>query len=261
MTTLSVALICRDEQENLPAWLESVRPFADEVVAVDSGSRDRTVEILQEAGARVTRHDWLGYAEQRNLAASLCRGEWILYLDADERPDAELARRLNRLKEQAEAETPAAWELAFKVFFFGRFLRHGGFFPEWHLRLHRRGQGRWVRNQVHERLEVDGETGRLESGFVEHYSYHTVGQYLERMQRYSQAAARQMFHQGRRISPAGVVAHAGWNFLNRYLLRLGFLDGYQGYLAARLESVYTLAKYARLRELWRGGEPARRERP
>lgn len=261
MTTLSVALICRDEQENLPAWLESVRPFADEVVAVDSGSRDRTVEILQEAGARVTRHDWLGYAEQRNLAASLCRGEWILYLDADERPDAELARRLNRLKEQAEAETPAAWELAFKVFFFGRFLRHGGFFPEWHLRLHRRGRGRWVRNQVHERLEVDGETGRLESGFVEHYSYHTVGQYLERMQRYSQAAARQMFHQGRRISPAGVVAHAGWNFLNRYLLRLGFLDGYQGYLAARLESVYTLAKYARLRELWRGGEPARRERP
>jgi len=261
VSTLSVALICRDEQDNLPAWLESVRPFADEVVAVDSGSRDRTLEILQAAGARVTCHDWLGYAEQRNLAASLCRGDWILYLDADERPDAELARRLNQLKGQAEAGNTAAWELAFKVFFFGRFLRHGGFFPEWHLRLHRRGQGRWVQNQVHERLEVEGGTGRLKGGFVEHYSYHTVGQYLERMQRYSQAAARQMFQQGRRISAPGVVAHAGWNFLNRYLLRLGFLDGYQGYLAARLESLYTLAKYARLRELWGEATAERREQP
>jgi len=250
METLSIALICRDEAANLPAWLAAVKPVADEVVAVDSGSTDDTVSILGEAGVRVEHRRWSGYADQRNFAAGLCQGDWILFLDADERPDAELIAALKGLKSRPPV-SENAFELAYKVFFFGRFLRFGGFFPEYHLRLYRRGRGRWERREVHERLVVPGPKGRLK-GYVEHYSYATVAQYLSRLEVYSQEAAREMWAAGRRATGFTACAHAIWNFLNRYLLRLGFLDGYQGYLAARLESLYTLSKYARLRELSRG---------
>ncbi len=250
MTRLSVALICRDEAANLPAWLEAVRSFADEVVAVDSGSSDATIQILQEAGARVESRAWSGYADQRNFAASLCRGEWVLFLDADERPDPELAAALNALK-SGPPPRERAFELSYKVFFFGRFLRFGGFFPERHLRLFRAGSAQWVRREVHERLEAQGPVGRL-PGYVHHYSYDTVGQYLRRLERYSAEAARQMQAAGRRTSPLAAWGHGAWSFFSRYVLRLGFLDGWAGYLAARLEALYTFTKYARLMELNQG---------
>jgi glycosyltransferase involved in cell wall biosynthesis len=251
MARLSVALICRDEAEGLPAWLDAVRPFADEIVAVDSGSSDDTVGILKEAGALVEYRAWSGYADQRNHAASLCSGDWILFLDADERPDEELAAALNALK-ASPYPSEQAFELFYKVFFFGRFLRHGGFFPERHLRLFRAGQAQWSRREVHERLEAKGPIGRL-PGYVHHYSYDTVGQYLRRMERYSDEAARQMFAAGRRASAFTAWSHGAWAFASRYVLGLGFLDGWAGYLAARLEALYTFTKYARLMELQKSG--------
>ncbi|KMY68716.1 hypothetical protein AAU61_03630 [Desulfocarbo indianensis] len=247
MALLSVALICQDEAANLPAWLEAVKPFADEIVAVDSGSQDATLRILEQAGALVRARAWTGYADQRNHAASLCRGDWLLFLDADERPDAELAAALNALK-TGPPPKERAFELNYKVFFFGRFLRHGGFFPERHLRLFRAGAARWERREVHERLSAEGPLGRL-PGYVHHHSYATVGQYLRRMERYSAEAARQMAAAGRRAGPLTAVGHGAWAFLGRYVLRLGFLDGWAGYLAARLEALYTFTKYARLMEL------------
>ncbi|WP_044346480.1 glycosyltransferase family 2 protein [Dethiosulfatarculus sandiegensis] len=251
MPGLSAALICRNEEENLPAWLESVSAFADEVVAVDSGSTDNSLAVLKEAGAKVRSRDWTGYADQRNAAMDMCTGDWIVFLDADELVDPELAASLNSLKQDKTGEY-AGYELAFKVFFFGRFLRHGGFFPEHHLRLFQRGKGGWAKRQVHERLEVQGKVGRL-PGYVEHYSYDTVGEYISRMQTYSEQAARQMHLSGKKTTPLDAWFHGFWSFFNRYLLRGGFLDGFQGYLAARMESLYTLTKYTRLWEMKKGG--------
>ena len=254
MATLSVALICLNEEARLPAWLESVRPVADEVVAVDAGSTDHTVELLAAAGVRVEHRDWTGYGDQRNHAASLCSGEWILFLDADERLDPDMAASLTRFK-QSPPPSPDLWELPFKVFFFGRFLRHGGFFPEYHRRLMRRGRARWRLRQVHERLEAQGPVGRLQGGYVEHYSYDSVGQYLRRLDRYSSEAARQMLAQGQRTGAWQAWAHGSWAFARRYLLQAGFLDGWAGYLAARLEGLYTFTKYAKLKELQQGPKP------
>lgn len=255
MATLSVCLICRDEAANLPAWLAAVAPVADEIVAVDSGSVDASVAILAAAGARVEFRAWSGYADQRNHCAGLATGDWILCLDADERLDEGLRQALTRLKQGPEpAEN--AFELAYKVFFFGRFLRHGGYFGERHLRLHRREAARWERREVHERLVCAGPSG-LMPGFVEHYSYATVGDYLARMDRYSAEAARQMHAAGKTATGLTAWSHAAWAFLGRYWLRLGFLDGWEGYLAARLEALYTFTKYARLREL-AGGRGERR---
>ncbi|MCA1989320.1 MAG: glycosyltransferase family 2 protein [Desulfarculus sp.] len=250
MPTLSVALICRNEAANLPAWLVALTGVADQIVAVDSGSSDDTVAILEAAGARVVRREFTGYADQRNAAAALCTGDWILCLDADERPDPQLRAALQALRAGPEP-CQAGYELNYQVFFFGRHLRHGGYAGERHLRLHRRGAATWIKREVHERLEVRGEVGRL-PGFVEHHSYQTVGEYLRRMDVYSAQAARQMAERGRQTSGFSAWGHAAWAFFSRYLLRLGFLDGFEGYLAARLESLYTLTKYARLRELRRG---------
>jgi glycosyltransferase involved in cell wall biosynthesis len=247
MASLSVCLICRDEAANLPAWLASVAPVADEIVAVDSGSSDATVAILEEAKARVEFRAWSGYADQRNHCADLATGDWILFLDADERPNEELRQALRRLK-QGPAPAENAFELAYQVFFFGRLLKHGGFGGERHLRLYRRGAAHWDKREVHERLVTQGPVG-LFAGQVEHHSYATVGDYLARLERYSAEAARQMHAAGKTAGGFTAWSHAAWAFVNRYLLRLGFLDGWEGYLAARLEALYTLIKYARLREL------------
>ncbi|MFH1034412.1 MAG: glycosyltransferase family 2 protein [Pseudomonadota bacterium] len=252
MPSLSVALICQNEEANLPAWLEAVAGVADQVVAVDSGSTDRTLDLLRGAGALVLERPWSGYTDQRNAAADLCAGDWILFLDADERPDAQLSQALLALRNGPEPREQG-FELDYKVFFFGRHLAHGGYGGERHLRLYRRGRGRWEARQVHERLLVDGPVGRL-PGRVEHHSYGSVGEYLRRLDRYSSQAARQMHAAGRRASGLKAWGHAAWAFGSRYLLRLGFLDGFEGYLAARLEALYTLTKYARLRELGRGIE-------
>jgi glycosyltransferase involved in cell wall biosynthesis len=251
MARISVALICRDEALNLPAWLEAVKPFADEVVAVDSGSSDNTVKILEDAGAKVEYRAWSGYADQRNHAASLCSGDWVLFLDADEWPDSELAAALNKLK-AAPYPDEQAFELSFKVFFFGSFLRYGGFFPERALRLARADKAQWEQRQVHERMVANGPIGRL-PGYAHHHSYDTVGQYLRRMERYSAEAARQMHAEVRRATPFIAWSHGVWAFVSRYFLRLGFLDGWAGYLAARLEGLYTFTKYVRLMELNRSG--------
>ena len=247
MARLSIALIFRDEAHNLPAWLRAARQCADEIVALDSGSQDNGPDILRAAGARVEYQPFLGYGPQRNKAASLCSGDWILSLDADERPDQELIATLNNLKSQAPAAI-MGYELEYKVFFFGRFLRHGGFFPERHLRLARNGQGFWPERAVHEKLEVTGPCQVLKGGYVEHYSYHTIGDYLKKMDVYSAQAARHMLEAGKKSSPVKAVSHGTFTFLQRYFLRLGFLDGFAGYLAARLEGIYTLTKYTRLLE-------------
>ena len=253
MIKLSAAVIVKNEEANLPRWLKAVEQVADEIVAVDSGSSDRTVEILRQAGAKVEFRAWTGYADQRNHAAGLCTGDWILMLDADEVLAAESIAGLRRFKQEPEPEHDILL-MPSRVWFFGRFLRHGGFFPEWKPRLYRRGTARWVRDQVHERLEAPGSTGRL-AGLYDHYSYDSVADYRSRAHIYAKAGARHMFAAGKRPGPLTGPSHAVWAFIHRYLLRLGFLDGKAGWWAAWLEGGYTLEKYSRLAELTRASKP------
>ena len=248
MATISVCLICCNEAHHLPRWLEAVKPFADQIVAVDSGSSDDTMSILEQAGAKVRFHEFTGYSDQRNFAATLCTGDWIFCLDGDEFVDAGLADELNRMKNGPEPKE-SAFRVLGRVHFFGRLLRHGGFFPEKKLRLHKRGRAHWARNEVHERLEVDGEIGKLEDGYIDHYSYDSVIDYIARMRLYSEMSARYLHMEGKQTNWFKAWSHSWWNFFNRFVLRAGFLDGYEGFLAAKLESVYTLVKYSRLREM------------
>jgi glycosyltransferase involved in cell wall biosynthesis len=225
---LSVAIIACNEAANLPACLRSVA-WADEIVVVDNGSTDGSQRIVRDFGARlIETPDWPGFGAQKNRALDACRGEWVLSLDADERVSAEL---------RAEIETVLA-QPAFDVYalprrssYCGRFIRHGGWWPDYVTRLFRRGAARFSDARVHEALVTDRPIGRLRAPLV-HYSFRSMEQVLDKMNRYSSEGAAILAARGRAPGLGTAIAHGLAAFLRTYVLRLGFLDGRHGFLLA-----------------------------
>ena len=247
METLAAVIITLNEERNIEACLESVS-WADEIVVLDSGSSDRTVELARRYTNRVAVRPWDGYSAQRNAAHDLALSDWILSLDADERITPELAREIEQMLTGPD-DRNVGYKLPYKVFFGDKWLKHGGFYPESHLRLFKRGKGAYGDRAVHEALKVDGPVG-LMKGFVEHYTYDSVGDFLDRMERYASLSAEEYFRQGRKTGPLRMAGRAWFTFFNMYVLRLGFLDGYEGFLMAGLYSFYNFVKYSKLKELW-----------
>jgi glycosyltransferase involved in cell wall biosynthesis len=241
---LSVAIIALNEERNLRCCLESVK-WAQEVVVCDSGSTDRTLHIAAEYGARTFQDPWRGFSAHKNLAVERCTEPWILVLDADERVTAELQREIEAV---VRADGPAdAYSLARKNFFLGEWIRHGGWYPDRSLRLFRRGRGRFLPRSVHEALAVDGTAGLLEYP-LEHHTYASVGDFLQRMDRYAALASGELLASGRRTRVRDLTLRPVWTFLRMYLFQRGFLDGWRGLLLAGLYACYTVAKYAYLWE-------------
>ncbi|HEV2474034.1 MAG TPA: glycosyltransferase family 2 protein [Chthonomonadales bacterium] len=254
--TLSVAMIAMNEEANLPRTLESVR-WADEIIVVDSGSKDRTLEIAQSFGAKTSYHAFRGHGEQKNVALDLCTSEWILLLDADEVLSPEL---------QAEIQTVLRGEPAYGAYwiprlnlYFGRWMRHGGFYPDHKLRLFRRGAARMSEGVgPHSTPQFNGPRGTLKHDML-HYAYPTMAIYLEHMNRYSNEIA-QLLHQRGRISrgwPAflwNAVLNPAATFVYNYIFRLGFLDGREGLILHINHSVYIHWKFIKAWRLGKGKE-------
>lgn len=244
--TLSVVLITLDEAANLPRTLKSVS-WAQEIVVVDSGSTDATLEIAQKAGARVFEEPWKGFASQKNVAIAHASGEWVLSLDADEEVSPELAREIQALL----AGEPAfsAYRIPRLNHFLGRPLRHGGYWPDPKLRLFRSGAARFTERPVHETMETAGPVATLNNPLL-HHCYPTLEDYIEHMNRYSSVAAQMLADSGR--APRSFPALA-WNallnpaatFLYNYVVRLGFLDGREGLLQHLNHSVYIHWKFVK----------------
>jgi glycosyltransferase involved in cell wall biosynthesis len=245
---LSVAIITLDEERNIAACLDSVR-WADEIVVCDSGSRDRTVEIAERYGARTFRDDWRGFSEHKNLAVERCRQDWVLVLDADERVPEALRREIeDALRGGGEA---AGYSVGRRNYFLGAWIRHGGWYPDRSIRLFRRGHGRFRRRAVHEVVEVAGPVGVLREA-LEHHTYASVQEFLQRMARYADLASHEMHAAGKRCRAIDLTLRPVWTVVRMYVLRRGFLDGWRGLLLAGLYGCYTLAKYAALWERERG---------
>ncbi|MDR3791745.1 MAG: glycosyltransferase family 2 protein [Terracidiphilus sp.] len=243
-------MITQNEAENLPRTLASVR-FADEIVVVDSGSTDGTVDLARAAGARVFEEPWKGFAAQKNAAIEHTTCEWVLSLDADEEVSAELAREIEALLD-GEPEC-AAYRIPRLNHFLGAPLKHGGYWPDPKLRLFRRGAARFRERAVHETMEMVGETsgkvGQLR-GHLIHHCYATLDEYVEHMNRYSTAAARQLVAEGRAPrTVAGLawqaVANPAATFAYNYFVRLGFLDGAAGLVQHLNHSAYIHWKYVK----------------
>src|SRR5580698_9345959 len=192
--SLSVAMIAMNEEANLPRTLDSVR-WADEIIVVDSGSKDRTLEIAQSFGAKTSYHAFGGHGEQKNVALDLCTSEWILLLDADEELGPELQAEIRTLL-NGEPQFGAYWIPRLNLYF-GRWIRHGGFYPDRKLRLFKRGTARLSEGVgPHSTPQFDGPRGTLKNDML-HYAYPTLGIYLEHMNRYSSEIAELLHKKGR----------------------------------------------------------------
>ncbi len=244
--SLSIVLITRNEEANLPRTLASVR-WAQEIVVVDSGSTDATLEIARSAGARVFEEPWKGFAAQKNSAIAQARCDWVLSLDADEEVSPALALEIQKLLGGEPAFS--AYRLPRLNHFLGRPLRHGGYWPDPKLRLFRRGAAEFAPRPVHESMKAAGPVGQLKHSLL-HHCYPALDEYIEHMNRYSSSGARMLAESGR--SSHSLLAFA-WNailnppapFAYNYIFRLCFLDGREGLVQHLNHSVYIHWKYVK----------------
>ena len=240
-------MIAMNEEANLPRTLESVC-WADEIILVDSGSKDRTIEIAQSFGAETSYHAFGGHGEQKNVALDLCTSDWILLLDADEVLTPELQAEIRTLL-KGEPEYGAYWIPRLNLYF-GKWIRHGGFYPDHKLRLFRRGAARLSEGVgPHSTPQFEGKRGTLKGDML-HYAYPTLDIYLEHMQRYSREIAQLLYERGRvsRSWPAFVwnaILNPAATFVYNYFFRLGFLDGREGLILHLNHSAYIHWKFVR----------------
>ena len=247
---LSVAIITLNEAENLPRVLASVE-WADEIVVVDSGSTDATQDIARSHGALVETAPWEGDGPQKARALALCRGRWVLLLDADEEVTPELGEEIRRTL-TGEPDC-VGYQVEAHTRHLGTWFGGRGWHRERLLRLARRDRARLTEAVVHGRLEVEGRVGRLR-GRLLHYTYRDVSHHMAKMAIYSELKARQMYEQGRRSTTAGAVGHSIWRFLSGYFFQGGFLYGWPGLAADLLGAHGTLLAYLKLAELGAEGE-------
>ncbi|WP_419204231.1 glycosyltransferase family 2 protein [Bordetella trematum] len=240
--SLSVIIITKNESANILGCLESVA-FADEFIVVDSGSTDDTVELARSFGAKVqVTPDWPGFGPQKNRALDLATGDWVLSIDADERVTPELADAIRQAMAHGQAQ---AYEMPRLSWFCGRFIRHSGWWPDYVLRLWKRGTARLTDAVVHEKVVADGKVERLEPHLV-HYPYPDFESLINKVNRYSSDGAAMMHAKGRRANVLTALGHSFWTFVRIYLLRRGFLDGRHGLVLAVTAASGSFYRYAKL---------------
>jgi glycosyltransferase involved in cell wall biosynthesis len=248
---LSVTVIVWNEEERLRACLDSVG-FADEIVVVDAESTDKTVSLAREFTDKVWVRPWPGFAVQKNFALDQASGEWILSLDADERVTPELAGRIRAI---VKDDGPAAGYLVpRRNLFWGAWVRHGGLYPDYQLRLFRRGAGRFVEDAVHESVRVTGPVHALAEPLL-HQSYRDLEDFVRRSNRYSTLAAADWLRRGRGVGVPGLIMKPLGRFLSMYIVKRGFLDGWRGLVLAVLYAEYVFLRMAKAWEARRAPGP------
>lgn len=240
---ISAILITHNERRNIEECLVGLT-WCNEVVIVDSGSNDGTVDIARSMGAKVTlAKDWPGFGPQKNRALDLAQGDWVFSIDADERVTPALAEEIQSAVQRADA--PDAFSLPRLSSYCGQYMRHGGWYPDRVVRLFRRGQARFSDDIVHESLQVHGRVGQLHNDLI-HISYRSLDDVLEKMNRYSSAGAEKLATRGCRASLATALGKSLWAFIRTYLIRRGFLDGRLGFVLACSIAHETWYRYLKL---------------
>ena len=242
---ISATVITLNEEENLAAAIESLT-FADEIVVVDSESSDGTVEIARRYTNRVITQQFLGYAQQKNLAAEHATHDWVFNLDADERVTPDLAQEIMTLK-QAQSLDSAAFEMPRRVQYLGRWIRHSGWYPDYKIRLYNRKQANWQGDYVHESVRTNGRVDKLR-GDILHYTVRDASEHHLRIDRYTTLAAEEAFARGKRATLVNLALSPPATFIKTYLFKRGFLDGLPGLAIAFFAAHYVFLKHLKLWE-------------
>jgi len=246
-------VITRDAASELALCIGSV-PFAEEVLVVDSGSRDDTVAVARRLGARVIEHAWLGFGPQKNHAVGHARNDWVLCLDADERVSPELAAHIRELLAADAPPSSPAYAMARRNCFLGRWLRHGEGYPDWNVRLFDRRRARWSEDAVHEHVLVQGKVDTLRGDLL-HASAESLERYLDKQNRYTTLQAQILHERGESARMARMLLSPLFRFMRFYVLKLGFLDGIPGLVHIAIGCNNSFMKYAKLRELRQAKAP------
>jgi glycosyltransferase involved in cell wall biosynthesis len=250
MRGLSVVIVAQDEERTIGQVLDSIKAIANEIILVDSGSSDKTIDIAKSCGAMCHHQEWLGYAQQKNFAISLAKCEWILSLDADEVVSAPLLKEIETVLSQPEGENFDGYRIPRYLYIGNTALCHGGFYPDAQLRLFKRGKGEFKPRMVHEAVTVNGKVGHLKEA-MRHYAYTDFEAFENAMDKYARLSAQEFATKGDvgwRISKVNELLHPWWTFLYKYLFRGGFLDGEMGLKANWIYRNYVRKKITYLRE-------------
>jgi len=242
---LSALVITKNEAGNIHDCLASLH-WVQEIIVVDAESADNTAALAREFTDKVFVRRWEGYAAAKEFALAQCSGEWVLWIDADERVPAELREEICALLSGTPA--CAAYELPRLANFLGRWMMHGGWYPGHVVRLFRRDLASFNRRSIHEGVEVRGQIGRLQNHLL-HYTDRDLRHYFEKFNRYTSLAAEELQQHGWRFHWWDLLFRPPWMFLRMYLFKTGFLDGLPGFILACLSSAYVFTKYAKLWEL------------
>lgn len=240
---ISATIITCNEERNLPRAIESLR-CCDEILIVDSGSTDRTVEIAQKFGARVLEANWRGYAGQKNYASDQATYDWILSIDADEALSEDLEAEIWQLKKNGP--DCDAFTVPRLAQYLGRWILYSGWYPDRKIRLFDRTKARWVGDYVHESVISTGRVGQLQGNLL-HYTCGSLSEHLKTMDRYTTLAAEEIAARKKPVRLSHLLFDPPWTFFKTYILQRGFLDGIEGLAIAYMAALYTFLKYAKAR--------------
>jgi glycosyltransferase involved in cell wall biosynthesis len=238
MPSLSVAIISRNEKARIARCLESVRAIAREIIIVDSGSTDGTIMIAEAMGARVFSEEWKGFVAQRNSVLEKCTGEWVLFLDCDEVLSETLR---NNIAEAIRNDECNGYKLKYVSFFMGRWIKHA-WSQDWHTRLIRRGKAVWTGHDVHETLECREPVRKLD-GDAYHYTYVNYEQHLSKGIHYATLGARSLCSRDKKIRLYMLIVNPVWSFIKHFVVKRGFLDGFQGFVISVTSMHHNFYKY------------------
>lgn len=246
---ITAFIVCCNEEAHIERCLQSVA-WCEEIIVVDSGSTDKTLEICKKFTSQIFHREWTGYVEQKQFALSQCTGEWILNLDADEEISPELKEEVQQVlaRDKLGKVKENGFFISRVVFYLGRWWRKGGWYPEYRLRFARRHKTSWAGTDPHEKAIVEGPTGKLK-GELLHYTYKNITDQIARLNRYSSTAAQQLYVKGKKASVSKLIGRPLARFFKFYILKRGYRDGVAGFIVALLETYYVFLKYVKLWEL------------
>jgi glycosyltransferase involved in cell wall biosynthesis len=247
MIRLSAVVITKNEEDNIRRCLESIR-FADEIIIIDSGSIDKTIEIAESFNARVYSPEWQGFGNAKRAGVDKSDGDWILSIDADEEVTETLAAEIQAVI--GKSNGASGYYVKRKTKFLGRWILHCGWYPDYVLRLFQKSSGTFDNAIVHEKVVTNGPVAYLK-GELLHYSYPNLEHYLIKFNRYTTMGAEEAFLKGRRAGLMDIVIKPAASFVKHYLLKQGYRDGVEGFVLSSLSSMSVMVKYAKLRQLWK----------
>ena len=242
---ITATIITQDEERNIARTIESLR-CSDEILIVDSGSVDRTVELAENLGARVIEAGWRGFAGQKNWAAEQASHDWILSLDADEALSEALEAEIWGVKKSDPRFD--AYTMPRLARYLGRWILHSGWYPDRKVRLYDRRKATWVGDFVHESVQVSGRVGHLENAIL-HFTCDSLSEHLRTLDRYTTLAAQEMVARKMKVPLSRLIVDPAWAFVKTYIVQRGFLDGAEGLTIAHMAAFYTFLKYSKARNM------------